>query len=103
VAWFAASAAAAGILGGVLWEFINYWSLTRWEYLVLPEAAHAFEMPLAGYLGFVPFAFSTLAVYCWQLRLRARAATVALLYGITLAALYAFVRLYSASGSRPPV
>jgi hypothetical protein len=57
--------AAAGLLGGLLWEFLNFWAPAKWEYFVLPGAARIFEMPLLGYLGFIPFAWSTLAVYLW--------------------------------------
>jgi hypothetical protein len=97
VATFAGSVAAAGIGGGLLWELFNYWSPAKWKYLVMPGAAHLFEMPLAGYLGFVPFAFSTVAVYKWQSRVPARFSVSAALYALTFAALYVFVKLYAES------
>jgi hypothetical protein len=52
---------AAGGICGVLWEFWNYWALTRWTYTV-PYFGNVkiFEMPVLGYLGFPPF-----AVECW--------------------------------------
>ena len=52
---------ASGLLCGVLWEFWNYWSLSKWTYTV-PYFGNVkiFEMPVLGYLGFPPF-----AVECW--------------------------------------
>ena len=95
VATFAASVALAGIAGGLLWELFNYWSPTKWKYLIMPQATHLFEMPLAGYLGFVPFAFSTVAVYAWQRRVPAHLRVAAPLYAATLAALFLFEKLYT--------
>jgi hypothetical protein len=55
---------AAGLVCGVLWEFWNYWALTRWTYTVpLVGGPKLFEMPLAGYLGFPPFALECYAMY----------------------------------------
>jgi hypothetical protein len=50
-----------GFVCGVLWEFWNYWALTRWTYTV-PFFGNIkiFEMPVLGFLGFPPF-----AVECW--------------------------------------
>src|SRR6266702_6210220 len=52
---------ASGLVCGPLWEFWNYWSLSKWTYMV-PYFGNAkiFEMPAPGYLGFPPF-----AVECW--------------------------------------
>jgi hypothetical protein len=54
---------ASGGLCGVLWEFWNYWALTKWTYTV-PYFGEVkiFEMPVLGYLGFPPF-----AVECWAM------------------------------------
>lgn len=54
----------SGLLCGLLWEFWNYWAETKWLY-VFPMLRHAkiFEMPLAGYLGFPPFAVECFAMY----------------------------------------
>ena len=51
----------SGLVCGVLWEFWNYWALSKWTYTV-PYFGNAkiFEMPVLGYLGFPPF-----AVQCW--------------------------------------
>jgi hypothetical protein len=55
---------AGGALCGLLWEFWNYWAVTKWTYH-LPflgplEQYRYFEMPLVGFLGFLPF-----AIECW--------------------------------------
>jgi hypothetical protein len=57
---------AAGALCGGLWEFWNYWAVTRWTYTV-PYLGHVkvFEMPVLGYLGFPPFALECYAMYQW--------------------------------------
>lgn len=53
-----------GMICGSLWEFWNYWALTKWTYTV-PYWGHLklFEMPLLGYLGFPPFALEAYAMY----------------------------------------
>jgi hypothetical protein len=55
----------AGVVCGVLWEFWNYWALARWRYVGVPvfPSVKLFEMPLAGYLGFPPFALEVFAMY----------------------------------------
>ena len=59
-----ASLLASGLVCGVLWEFWNYWALTRWTYTVLHVGAvKVFEMPVLGYLGFPPFALECYAMY----------------------------------------
>jgi hypothetical protein len=55
---------AAGLVCGVLWEFWNYWAITGWTYTVpLVGEPRLFAMPLAGYLGFPPFALECYAMY----------------------------------------
>jgi hypothetical protein len=57
---------AAGAVCGFLWEFWNYWALTRWTYTVpYLGAVKLFEMPVLGYLGFPPFALGCYAMYHW--------------------------------------
>jgi hypothetical protein len=52
----------AGLICGFLWEFWNYWSLTKWVYAVpFFEKGKIFEMPLAGYVGFLIFSLGTIA------------------------------------------
>jgi len=55
---------AGGALCGALWEFWNYWALTKWTYTVpyLGEVK-IFEMPVLGYLGFPFFAVESWAMY----------------------------------------
>jgi hypothetical protein len=55
----------AGIVCGVLWEFWNYWAFAKWRYVGVPvfPSVRLFEMPLAGYLGFPPFALEIFAMY----------------------------------------
>jgi hypothetical protein len=65
--WYGRSLAAmaGGLACGLLWEFWNYWALTKWTYH-LPflgdwgNRFHYFEMPLPGLLGFLPFGLE-----CW--------------------------------------
>ena len=70
---------AGGAVCGLLWEFWNYWALSKWTYTV-PYFGNVklFEMPLPGYLGFPPF-----AVECW--------------------AMYVFLRSFLASHERGPL
>ena len=64
--WFGRTlaACAGGLICGFLWEFWNYWALTKWTYhlpfLGFTEKYKYFEMPVVGLLGFIPF-----GVECW--------------------------------------
>jgi hypothetical protein len=52
-----------GFICGVLWEFWNFWALSKWTYTVpFFGSVKIFEMPVLGYLGFPPF-----AIECWAL------------------------------------
>lgn len=54
----------SGLVCGFLWEFWNYWALTKWTYTVpYGEGMKLFKMPLLGYLGFPPFALEAFAMY----------------------------------------
>jgi hypothetical protein len=55
---------AAGLVCGFLWEFFNYWALSKWTYTV-PYFGNIkiFEMPVLGFLGFPPFAIECWAMY----------------------------------------
>jgi len=54
----------AGLICGLLWEFWNFWALSRWVYTVpFFEEMKAFEMPLLGFLGFPPFAVQVYVMY----------------------------------------
>jgi hypothetical protein len=53
-----------GLLCGLLWELVNYWSRAKWHYTVpIMENVKLFEMPLPGYLGFPAFAFECFTMY----------------------------------------
>ena len=58
----------SGVICGVLWEFWNYWAQTKWIYtLPFLQNPKIFEMPLAGFLGFLPFAVEcyVMWVFVW--------------------------------------
>jgi len=56
--------ALSGVLCGILWEFWNYWSRTKWHYSVpIMEHLKIFEMPVPGYLGFPAFALECFTMY----------------------------------------
>jgi hypothetical protein len=52
-----------GLACGLMWEFWNFWSASKWVYTV-PFFGRwkVFEMPILGFLGFPPFALE-----CWIL------------------------------------
>jgi hypothetical protein len=52
-----------GFACGLMWEFWNYWSGSKWVYTVpFFENWKVFEMPVLGFFGFPPFALE-----CWSL------------------------------------
>jgi len=54
----------AGLICGLLWEFWNFWSLSKWIYTVpFFEEIKGFEMPVLGFLGFPPFAIQVYVMY----------------------------------------
>ncbi|UCG52962.1 MAG: hypothetical protein JSW58_05230 [Candidatus Latescibacterota bacterium] len=60
----------AGLICGLLWEFWNYWADTKWQYDV-PYLGDVklFEMPVLGFLGFMPFGVESYAIYVFVRRL----------------------------------
>ena len=62
------SVGLAGLLTGFLWELLNSGATTKWQYGILSGQPHLFEMPLPGYFGFIPFAFSAIAVYLFSIK-----------------------------------
>lgn len=62
--------ALSGLICGVIWEFWNYWSGTKWIYNVpiVPEIK-IFEMPILGFGGFPPFAVECFVMYVFVRRL----------------------------------
>jgi hypothetical protein len=54
----------AGLTCGFLWEFWNFWALSKWVYTVpFFENGKGFEMPSLGFLGFPPFAVQAYVMY----------------------------------------
>jgi hypothetical protein len=54
----------AGLICGILWEFWNFWSLSKWVYTVpFFQKEKGFEMPFLGFLGFPPFAVQAYVMY----------------------------------------
>jgi len=59
----------AGVICGFLWEFWNYWATAKWNYtLPFLNEPKIFEMPLFGFLGFLPFAIEIYVM--WELAAR---------------------------------
>jgi hypothetical protein len=55
---------AAGAICGVLWEFWNMWAYTKWIYIFpLGQNLRFFEMPVVGFLGFLPFALEYFTMF----------------------------------------
>ena len=55
---------AAGWVCGWLWEFWNYWAAAKWHYIFpIWQDKKIFEMPVPGYLGFLPFALECFVMY----------------------------------------
>jgi|SRR5690554_1060017 len=56
--------AVGGIMCGFFWEMWNYYSYPKWKYY-LPgvNVLHIFEMPLPGYIGYLPFPLELLTIY----------------------------------------
>jgi len=55
---------AAGLACGILWEFWNWQARTRWIYTIpYFNFGKIFEMPILGYLGFLPFAWECYIMY----------------------------------------
>lgn len=52
------------LMCGFFWELWNFYSYPKWVYKVpFIDFWHVFEMPLLGYLGYLPFAMELLAFY----------------------------------------
>lgn len=55
---------AAGLICGVWWEMWNYPATAKWIYtLPVLNFGKIFEMPVLGYLGFLPFALECAVMY----------------------------------------
>ena len=54
----------SGWVCGWLWEFWNFWAAAKWHYIFpIMQRTKIFEMPVAGYLGFLPFALECFVMY----------------------------------------
>lgn len=54
----------AGYICGFLWELWNYWAASKWVYIApFMQDVKIFEMPVAGFLGFGPFAWEYFCFY----------------------------------------
>ena len=55
----------SGITCGFFWELWNSLALPKWYYTIpfVDRLPHLFEMPLPGYLGYLPFALELFAMY----------------------------------------
>ena len=52
------------LICGFFWEMWNYYSYPKWIYIVpFVDVLHVFEMPLLGYLGYLPFSLELYAIY----------------------------------------
>jgi hypothetical protein len=52
------------LICGFFWEMWNYFSYPKWIYhLPFFNFLHVFEMPLLGYIGYIPFSFELFAIY----------------------------------------
>ncbi|MEO8428010.1 MAG: hypothetical protein ABI651_12945 [Verrucomicrobiota bacterium] len=57
------SLSLGALICGFFWEFWNYFSYPKWIYHTPgAEFLHIFEMPLLGYLGYLPFAWELYAL-----------------------------------------
>ena len=63
--WRPVVALAAGcLICGFFWEMWNFCSYPKWIYQVpFVGFLHVFEMPLLGYLGYIPFSWELFALY----------------------------------------
>jgi len=80
----------AGFAAGVLWEGLNYWAGSHWEYTIpYLNFCRIFQMPVFGYGGFLPFAIEVFVMYTLldfiRRRMRARRALKAVAVVIILA------------------
>lgn len=52
------------LICGFFWEMWNYFSYPKWVYDIhFANVLHIFEMPLPGYLGYIPFSLELFALY----------------------------------------
>jgi len=52
------------LMCGFFWELWNYYSYPKWIYdTPMVNFFHVFEMPLLGYIGYIPFSWELFALY----------------------------------------
>ena len=52
------------LICGFIWEMWNFYSYPKWIYNVpILDFIHIFEMPVIGYLGYIPFSFELYSLY----------------------------------------
>ena len=60
----------AGWVCGWVWEFWNYWASAKWRYIFpMSQGWKIFEMPVPGFLGFLPFALECFVMYVFAARM----------------------------------
>ncbi|WP_143017167.1 hypothetical protein [Catalinimonas alkaloidigena] len=54
----------SGLICGFFWEMWNFYSYPKWKYTIpFVDFWPVFEMPLLGYLGYLPFSLELFALY----------------------------------------
>jgi len=63
--WMPLAALFSGcLICGFFWEMWNFYSFPKWIYRVpFVDFFHIFEMPILGYLGYLPFSMELFALY----------------------------------------
>jgi hypothetical protein len=55
---------AGCLICGFFWEMWNFYSYPKWIYTVpYVDFGHIFEMPVVGYLGYLPFSLELYSIY----------------------------------------
>ncbi|MBD3377806.1 hypothetical protein GF406_22445 [candidate division KSB1 bacterium] len=58
------SLALGSLICGFFWEMWNYFSIPKWIYKVpFVDFYHVFEMPILGFIGYLPFGLEVFALY----------------------------------------
>lgn len=64
------SLAIGCLICGFFWEMWNYYSYPKWVYDVPGvNFLHVFEMPVLGYLGYIPFSLELYSIYIFVIHL----------------------------------
>jgi len=58
------SLSVGALICGFFWEMWNYYSYPKWNYSTpMVNFLHIFEMPLLGYIGYIPFGWELFSIY----------------------------------------